>query len=61
MEMSIRERIDREVETSEWLQLFPECSLGHLSHSFSNHCPLLIQTEYEGLRRRNSRFRFEAW
>ncbi|KAA3464864.1 reverse transcriptase [Gossypium australe] len=33
----------------------------HLPHSFSDHCPLLIETE-DGRRRSNTtRFRFESW
>ncbi|MBA0590817.1 hypothetical protein Gorai_019509 [Gossypium raimondii] len=41
---NIRERLDKSVPTPNWLHLFPDISLEHLSHSFSDHCPLLIDT-----------------
>ncbi|KAK5818384.1 hypothetical protein PVK06_023320 [Gossypium arboreum] len=41
---NIRERLDREVATQEWLNLFPEYEVQHFSHSFSNHCPVFIMT-----------------
>ncbi|KAA3489070.1 reverse transcriptase [Gossypium australe] len=58
LERNIRERIDRGVATDSRIQTFPNFSLRHLSHSFSDHCPLLIDIELNG--RRNS-FRFESW
>lgn len=41
---NIRERLDRGVTTLSWVNLFPGYRLEHLSHSFSDHCPLLIDT-----------------
>ncbi|XP_040960314.1 uncharacterized protein [Gossypium hirsutum] len=60
---NIRERLDRGVTSLSWLNTFPGYRLEHLSHSFSDHCPLLLDTQggaefyqnkYEKL------FRFEA-
>ncbi|MFQ6657301.1 hypothetical protein Gotur_027038, partial [Gossypium turneri] len=41
---NIRERLDRGVASLNWLNLFPGYRLEHLSHSFSDHCPLLLNT-----------------
>lgn len=40
----IRERLDRGVSPLSWVNLFPGYRLEHLSHSFSDHCPLLLDT-----------------
>ncbi|KAA3477472.1 reverse transcriptase [Gossypium australe] len=60
IERNIRERIDRGVATNSWLQNFPNYSLRHLPHSFSDHYPLFIETEIERRERRCDRFRFES-
>ncbi|KAH1122871.1 hypothetical protein J1N35_006031 [Gossypium stocksii] len=41
---NIRERLDRRVTSSEWLNLFTSYRLEHLNHSFSDHCPILLNT-----------------
>ncbi|MBA0753339.1 hypothetical protein Gogos_021872, partial [Gossypium gossypioides] len=41
---NIKERLDRGVASLNWLNLFPGYHLEHLSHSFSDHCPLLLDT-----------------
>ncbi|MBA0551255.1 hypothetical protein Golob_022149 [Gossypium lobatum] len=41
---NIREWLDRGVATLDWMSLFPRYQLEHLSHSFSDHCPILIDT-----------------
>ncbi|KAA3483610.1 reverse transcriptase [Gossypium australe] len=41
---NIRERLDRGVATFDWVNLFPNYQLEHLSHSFSDHCPILLNT-----------------
>ncbi|KAA3469971.1 reverse transcriptase [Gossypium australe] len=60
---NIRERLDRGVVMLNWGNLFPSYQVEHLSHSFSDHCPILLDTmrvrwndqcSYEKL------FRFEA-
>ncbi|KAA3471345.1 reverse transcriptase [Gossypium australe] len=57
---NIRERLDRGVATLEWVELFPGAQVDHLTHSFSDHYPILLDTmgmerfEYKG------HFRFEA-
>ncbi|KAA3476120.1 reverse transcriptase [Gossypium australe] len=61
LERNIRERIDRCVATGSWSQTFLNYSLRHLSHSFSDHCPLLAETEDGRKRSNTSRFRFESW
>ncbi|MBA0876883.1 hypothetical protein Goshw_026992 [Gossypium schwendimanii] len=41
-ETHIRERLDKRLENVSWINLFPNASIQHLAHSFSDHCPLLI-------------------
>ncbi|KAK5794999.1 hypothetical protein PVK06_036253 [Gossypium arboreum] len=41
---NIRERLDREVVSLNWVNLYPSYQLEHLSHSFSDHCPILLDT-----------------
>lgn len=60
-ETNIQERLDRGVTTEEWITLFPEFQVRHMSHSFSDHCPLLITTKQEEKRRIIRSFKFEAW
>ncbi|PPS10808.1 hypothetical protein GOBAR_AA09834 [Gossypium barbadense] len=60
---SIRERLDRGVVSLDWISLFSSHQLEHLSHSFSDHCLILLDThgcDLEGQRPRPSMFRFEA-
>ncbi|KAH1108544.1 hypothetical protein J1N35_012312 [Gossypium stocksii] len=59
--MNIRERLDRGVANGKWLSLFPSGSNHHLSYSMSDHCPLLLDTNFGIRHSRNSSFRFEAW
>ncbi|KAH1074289.1 hypothetical protein J1N35_026617 [Gossypium stocksii] len=60
---NIRERLDRGVASCDWLDLFPYYQVEHLSHAFSDHCPLLLDTmgkqRVEQVKGRR-RFRFEA-
>ncbi|KAK5845358.1 hypothetical protein PVK06_001531 [Gossypium arboreum] len=60
---NIRERLDRGVVSIDWLNLFSNCKVEHLSHAFSDHYPILLDTigkqrfdHAEGLKL----FRFEA-
>ncbi|KAA3453452.1 reverse transcriptase [Gossypium australe] len=41
---NIRERLDRGAATLNWLELFPSFQVDHLTHSFSDHCPILLDT-----------------
>ncbi|KAA3459012.1 reverse transcriptase [Gossypium australe] len=41
---NIRERLDRGVATLNWLELFSNHKVEHLNHSFSDHCPVLLDT-----------------
>ncbi|KAK5774271.1 hypothetical protein PVK06_042126 [Gossypium arboreum] len=60
---NIRERLNHGVATLDWVDLFPGYQVQHLSHSFSDHCPILLDTMRVS---RNDRhynsmmFRFEA-
>lgn len=40
-------RLDRAFCDDEWRRCFPETSLRHLPHSYSDHCPILLQTSAE--------------
>ncbi|KAA3488136.1 reverse transcriptase [Gossypium australe] len=60
---NIKERLDNRVTTLNWMELFPSYHVEHLNHSFSDHCPILLDTM--GGRRNDHRsnaksFRFEA-
>ncbi|KAA3478112.1 reverse transcriptase [Gossypium australe] len=59
---NIRERLDRGVATITWIDLFPHYQVNHLSHSFSDHCLILLDTMgMDSTREPNSQnFRFEA-
>ncbi|KAA3481442.1 reverse transcriptase [Gossypium australe] len=41
---NIREHLDRGVATLNWLELFPSAQVDHLTHSFPDHCPILLNT-----------------
>ncbi|MBA0700551.1 hypothetical protein Goari_022121 [Gossypium aridum] len=60
-ETNIRERLDRGVAMEEWISLLLDFQIRHMSHSFSDHCPLLITTKQEDKRRFARGFQFEAW
>ncbi|XP_016725413.1 uncharacterized protein [Gossypium hirsutum] len=60
-ETNIRERLDRGVAKREWLNLFPNFLLQHLPHSFSDHCPITIQTMPNVPRYRVIPFKFKSW
>ncbi|KAA3474466.1 reverse transcriptase [Gossypium australe] len=55
------ERLDRGVANENWMHLFPKGTVRHLTHSISDHCPLLILTANSENFIRKPRFRFEAW
>lgn len=37
-------RLDRAICDEDWRRQFPEATLRHLPHSYSHHCPILLQT-----------------
>ncbi|XP_017629059.1 uncharacterized protein LOC108472048 [Gossypium arboreum] len=43
------------------MNLFPVGNICHLSHSTSDHCPFLLNTESDEVHTKSSKFRFEAW
>ncbi|KAA3477739.1 reverse transcriptase [Gossypium australe] len=60
---NIREQLDRGVVNTRWWELFPNFEVCHLQHSFSDHCPLVVNTNRNGVRGNNGqkwRFRFNA-
>ncbi|XP_016669937.1 uncharacterized protein [Gossypium hirsutum] len=60
-ETNIQERLDRGVTNEDWLSLFLDAIIQHLPHSFSDHCPLLINKKREDNERPKRSFKFEAW
>ncbi|KAA3472943.1 reverse transcriptase [Gossypium australe] len=58
---NIRERLDRGVTNLEWLNLFTYYLVQHLSQSFSDHCPIFIQTVPNVKRSGSNHFKFEPW
>ncbi|XP_016676354.1 uncharacterized protein [Gossypium hirsutum] len=60
---NIRERLDRGVASLNWVNLYPSYQLEHLSYSFSDHCPILLDTmgrKRSELCNKDKIFRFEA-
>ncbi|KAA3461612.1 reverse transcriptase [Gossypium australe] len=60
---NIRERLDHGVATLNWSELFPNAQVEHLTHSFLDHCPLLLDTmgaERPDYKKNQGDFRFEA-
>ncbi|XP_057249396.1 uncharacterized protein LOC130590838 [Beta vulgaris subsp. vulgaris] len=60
----VRERLDRFVATSDWLELFPQATVTHLLRYKSDHCPIVVRLsprrKHQGAGRRG--FKFEtAW
>lgn len=54
-------RLDRALCDTSWRLLFPAASVKHLTHSHSDHCPLLVELEErKGVRFGSRPFRFEA-
>ena len=56
----IRERLDRALVTTEWLNLFPEAKLHHLTSSALDHSPLLLRLVQKRRRRPKKIFCFES-
>ncbi|GMI66103.1 hypothetical protein HRI_000279600 [Hibiscus trionum] len=42
---NVRERLDRGIANPSWRACFPDFVVEHLSHTISDHCPVLIDTE----------------
>ncbi|GMI65678.1 hypothetical protein like AT1G43760 [Hibiscus trionum] len=58
---NIRERLDRGVANAAWWDLFSNYSVSHLTHSFSDHCPILVNTTTSVPRSNSSHmFRFDV-
>ncbi|GMJ10541.1 hypothetical protein like AT1G43760 [Hibiscus trionum] len=41
---NVRERLDRGLANPAWWDLFPQFRVSHIPHSFSDHCPVLVDT-----------------
>lgn len=62
-EENIQERLDRFFATEEWLNLYPSSEVTHGQKSFSDHCPILLESQKLRLKNTNSKrhtFKFEA-
>ncbi|MBA0699030.1 hypothetical protein Goari_000703 [Gossypium aridum] len=57
---NIHERLDRAIVNDEWWSLFSNYEVSHLSHFFSDHCPLLLNSKVKSLSTKVHHFRFEA-
>lgn len=54
-------RLDRTICNEQWKKAFPEAKLRHLPHSYSNHCPILLQLDSKsGSYLRDHPFKFQA-
>ncbi|KAL2936222.1 Exodeoxyribonuclease III [Bienertia sinuspersici] len=38
----IRERLDRAITNTKWLEAFPKTKVMHLTRTYSDHCPILV-------------------
>lgn len=56
----IRERLDKGITNHPWWDLFLNFKLSHLTHAFSDHCPLLLNSNFETQHSKQWQFRFEA-
>lgn len=56
----ILERLDRGIATTDWLNLFPNSKVFHLSNYSSDHLPILIRVEPKP-KRKSWQFRVEQW
>ncbi|GMI90334.1 hypothetical protein HRI_002702700 [Hibiscus trionum] len=62
-ENNVRERLDRAVANPSWWDLHQNYSVSHLSHTISDHCPILVDTVGQTTQRPMARvevFRFDA-
>ncbi|KAG8482942.1 hypothetical protein CXB51_021881 [Gossypium anomalum] len=59
LETNIKERLDRGVTNDKWMSLFPNGRICHLPHSFSDHCPLLLNTDHRRTLHMNTISRLE--
>ncbi|KAA3455697.1 putative Transposon TX1 [Gossypium australe] len=60
-ETNIRKRLDRGVANEKWMAMFPKVTIQHLTHSFFDHCPLLVNTKKAEQWVKEKAFRFKAW
>lgn len=59
--MQIKERLDRAMATPEWMNIFPQAKLFHLTSSVSDHSPLALCTMQKPRKKKVRKiFRFES-
>lgn len=57
---NIRERLDKGVAIDSWTHLFLSYSVTHHMHTFSDHCPIVVDTGKKVCYVGRCPFRFEA-
>jgi hypothetical protein len=58
---NVRVRLDRAVATPTWSDIYPNCSVSHLTSSRSDHCPILLNLEdLNAVKLKNPMRRYEA-
>lgn len=57
--MIIKERLDRAMASPTWIQSHQNSNLSHLHTDASDHCMLLLDTDFHGKRRYKRRFQFD--
>lgn len=57
---NIRERLDMGVANESQGQLFPQFRVSHLTHTFSDHCVIMVDTGYGSKQNSRWHFQFEA-
>lgn len=55
----ILERLDRDFANQEWIDLYPEASVTHLTRVHSDHCPILLSLDKSHSLRLTRLFRFQ--
>ncbi|MBA0743865.1 hypothetical protein Gogos_006519 [Gossypium gossypioides] len=63
LENNVHERIDRGVANQAWWECFPGYSLKHLTHTISDHCPILVElgiNSCQSLNRNKGEFKFNV-
>ncbi|KAL2906857.1 hypothetical protein RDABS01_005567 [Bienertia sinuspersici] len=53
----IRERLDRAIANTKWLEAFPKTKVMHLTRTYSDHCPILVNLDSDNMKHGNYPFR----
>ncbi|KAL2904687.1 Catalase-peroxidase [Bienertia sinuspersici] len=58
----IRERLDRAIANTKWLEAFPKTKVMHLTRTYSDHYPILVNLDSDNIKHGNYPFRCkEFW